>query len=149
MHLTIWLTPLAWLSAWQGYLSGSNQLAARLATFGRGATRGRVDLTARLGCKGSPGVQAKGNLAMFRWKATDLLPSIPVPALILAGTKDIVTLPQASRDIASALPRARLVQLEGGGHMAFLEQADACVAEIAAFAQEVLLRAPADAMSDA
>ena len=36
---------------------------------------------------GSPAVQAKGNLAMFRWAATDVLPSIPVPTLVLTGTR--------------------------------------------------------------
>ncbi len=138
MWLTVALSPLAWLSSWQGYLSGSNQLAVRLAGFGRYATRGQVDFTARLTCKGSPGVQAKGNLAMFRWKATEVLASITVPMLVLTGSKDIVTLPSASRTIAAAAPHARLVEIEGGGHMGFLERADAYNHEIAEFAARVL-----------
>ena len=133
MWLTIMLSPLMWLSSWQGYLSGSNQLVMRLTGFGRKATRGQVDFTARLACKGSPSVQAKGNLAMFRWNATEVLASIPVPTLLLAGSKDIVTLPQASKTISEAVPRGRLVQVEGGGHMGFMEYAPAYNQEIAAF----------------
>ena len=136
--MTIALSPLAWLSSWQGYLSGSNQLAMRLTGFGRYATRGQVDFTARLACKGSPGVQAKGNLAMFRWKATEVLASIPVPVLVLAGSKDIVTLPQASQTIASRASKARFVEIEGCGHMGFMERADAYNREIAAFVGSVV-----------
>lgn len=140
MWLTIALSPLAWLSSWQGYLSGSNQLAVRLTGFGRHATRGQVDFTARLTCKGSPGVQAKGNLAMFRWRATEVLGSIPVPVLVLAGSRDIVTLPEASRTIAAAAPDAKLVEIAGGGHMGFMECAEAYNREIEAFATRVLMR---------
>jgi pimeloyl-ACP methyl ester carboxylesterase len=42
--LTVVLSPLAWIASWQGYLSGSNQLAMRLTGFGKYATRGQVDL---------------------------------------------------------------------------------------------------------
>ncbi len=135
--LTVALSPLVWLSSWQSYLSGSSQLAMRLTGFGRHATRGQVDLTARLACKGSPGVQAKGNLAMFRWSAEEVLPAVPVPTLVIAGTQDIVTLPQASQTIAGKIPRARLVPLEGGGHMAFMECAEACNQAIAEFVDDV------------
>lgn len=135
--LTILLTPVAWLASWQGYLSGMNQLAMRLTGFGRYATRGQVDFTARLACKGSPGVQAKGNLAMFRWEAGSVLPTIHVPVLILSGTKDIVTLPEASERMRDALPDATLLKLEGGGHMGFMEKAEAYNRAIGEFARRV------------
>ena len=137
MWLTILLSPLVWLSSWQGYLSGSNQLAMRLTGFGRFATRGQVDFTARLACKGSPGIQAKGNLAMFRWKATEVLPTIQVPMLVLTGSKDIVTLPSASQQIAAAARNVRLIEIEGAGHMGFMERNEAYNDAIAAFATEV------------
>ena len=135
--LTILLSPLVWLSSWQGYLSGSSQLAMRLTGFGRFATRGQVDFTARLACKGSPGVQAKGNLAMFRWKATEVLPLIDVPVLVLTGASDIVTLPGASDLIARAAPRARLIRVDGAGHMGFMERSEVYNEAIGVFADEV------------
>jgi pimeloyl-ACP methyl ester carboxylesterase len=143
--LTVALSPLVWLANWQSYLSGASQIAMRLTGFGKHATRQQVDLSARLACKGSPAVQAKGNLAMFRWEITGTLPAIDVPVLVLAGDKDIVTLPRASQTIASWLPRGRLVRLEGAGHMGFMERAGACNDAIARFAAEALARAPDDA----
>ena len=138
MWLTVALSPLMWLSSWQGYLSGSNQIIMRLTGFGRFATRGQVDFTARLACKGSPGVQAKGNMAMFRWKATEVAPTIPVPMIVLTGLKDIVTLPSASRTIAEAARSGRLIEIEGCGHMGFMERAEAYNDEIACFVDLVL-----------
>ena len=109
----------------------------RFTGFGRFATRGQVDFTARLACKGSPGVQAKGNLAMFRWKATEVLKAIDVPVLVLTGTKDIVTLPSASDFIAHTAPRAQLLHVEGAGHMGFMERSKVYNEAIARFAGEI------------
>ena len=138
MHLTIWLSPLAWLSSWQGYLGGSSQIAMRLIGFGRFATRSQVDLTARLSAEGSPAVQAKGNLAMLRWRVTDALPAMSVPTLVLSGSRDIVTLPSARRTIVDAAPDARLLEIEGCRHMGFIEAHDRYNSEIEAFAIAVL-----------
>ncbi|CAN5129614.1 hypothetical protein BH09PSE2_BH09PSE2_11820 [soil metagenome] len=135
MHVVIWLSPLVWLSSWQGYLSGMNHVVMRLTGFGRFATRGQVELTARLASKGSPAVQAKGNLAMLRWSVAETLPEVTVPLLILAGSKDIVTLPAASRTIAAAVPKGRLVEVEGCGHMGFMERADVYNAALVEFAE--------------
>ena len=138
MGVMIALFPLVWLSSWQSYLSGSSQLAMRLTGFGRHATRGQVDFTARLACKGSPAVQAKGNLAMFRWKATEVLGTIPVPVLVLAGSRDIVTLPAASAFIAASTPQGRSVVLDGAGPMGFMERAEAYDKAIAEFATALM-----------
>ncbi len=143
MHLSIWLSPLVWLSSWQGYLSGSNHIVMRLTGFGRFATRGQVELTARLAAKGSPAVQALGNLAMLRWRMTDDLAAIAAPTLVLTGTRDIVTLPIASRQIAGGVPGAILKEVKGCGHMGFMEGHDRYVAETLAFAEQVLPTASA------
>jgi pimeloyl-ACP methyl ester carboxylesterase len=139
-RLTVALSPLAWASAWHGYVNGSNQLAMRLTGFGRYATRGQVDLSARLAAKGSPAVQAKGNLAMFHWRVTEDLPAITAPVLVLAGNKDIITLPDASHTIASAIPGARLQVFDGCNHMGFMERWEAYDAAIAQFADEVFAK---------
>lgn len=149
-HLAVWLTPIMWLAAWQGYLNGSNQLAMRIAGFGAHATRGQVDYVTRLACRNSQAVQAKGNLAMFHWSIEDRLPKIDVPALILVGDRDIVTLPRASEHIDAKAPNSRLAVLPGGNHMAFMENHAACNAAIAAFADEALaIGAPARARARA
>jgi pimeloyl-ACP methyl ester carboxylesterase len=101
MYLTKWLLPLSWLSAWQSYLSGSAHLANRLG-FGKHVSNAQLNHTALVQTRNSPGVQADGNLAMFDWDATDALKAFPVPLLVLAGSMDIVTKPEASRTIAPA-----------------------------------------------
>lgn len=123
MRLAIWLQPLAWLSAWQGYLNGTAHLANRFG-FGRYVTRSQLEHATLLATRNPPGAQAKGNLAMFRWDVTKTLPNITRPTLVIGGDLDIVTKLEASRAIANAIPGARLQVIEGVNHMGFLERAD-------------------------
>ncbi len=136
MRLAIWLQPLAWLAAWQSYFSGSAHMANRLG-FGRFVTRSQLEHTTLLATRNPPGILARGNLAMFRWDATQALPDIKTPVLVIGGDRDIVTKLEASQTIATAIPKARLQVVEGVNHMGFLEQAEIYDAAIAAFAASV------------
>ncbi len=136
MWATIVLQPLAWLSAWQSYLSGWAHLANRLG-FGRYATLSQLEHTTLLTTRNPPGVSARGNLAMFRWDAAAALPKIGCPVLVLTGSMDIVTRPEASRHIASLIPHAELREVEHVNHMGFLERADLYNRAIADFAETV------------
>lgn len=136
--VTVALWPLAWLSAWQSYLNGSSHLLMRLTGFGEGTTRPLVDLTARLSAKGSPAVQAKGNLAMFHWDVTQTLPAIDVPLLVVAGGADIVTLPEASKTISTRAPKAQLVLVPGVGHMGYMEKPRAYIDPLLNLARSTL-----------
>lgn len=120
MLLTKWLLPLSWLSAWQSYLSGSAHIANRLG-FGAFVTKAQLEYVTLLSTRNSPAVQADGNLAMFGWDATASLANFPVPALILGGSADIVTKPEASGFISQYAPGAVLEIAEGAGHLGFLE----------------------------
>jgi len=53
------------------------------------------------------------------------LPRIACPALILCGRQDALTPPALSREMAEAIPGARLVELDECGHLASLEQPEA------------------------
>lgn len=132
MQLAIWLQPLAWAGAWQGYLSGSAHMANRLG-FGRYVTRSQMEHNTLLATRNPPGVLAKGNLAMFRWDAGAGLAHLKTPTLVLAGDMDIVTKLEAGRRIASAAPNARFEVVEGVNHMGFLERSDVYNAAIARF----------------
>ncbi|PLR21002.1 alpha/beta hydrolase [Caulobacter zeae] len=140
-RLTIWLQPLAWLSAWQSYLSGAAHLANRLG-FARHVTRSQLEQTTLLATRNPPAVQARGNLAMFRWEADGALQAITVPALILTGDADIVTEPRASQTLAQATPGGQLETIAQANHMGFLERPDLYNAQISAFC-ELHLREPA------
>jgi pimeloyl-ACP methyl ester carboxylesterase len=55
-----------------------------------------------------------------------------VPTLVITGAQDILVPVENSRRIAERIPGARLALIEGGGHIFFLEQADAVARELIA-----------------
>jgi pimeloyl-ACP methyl ester carboxylesterase len=132
LRLTVWLKPLAWLSAWQSYLSGSAHLANRFG-FGAFVTRSQLEHTTLLATRNDPAVQARGNLAMFRWDAGDGLANLKVPTLVIGGDADLVTRLEASRRVAQAAPAATLQVIGKVNHMGFLERADVYNRAIAGF----------------
>jgi pimeloyl-ACP methyl ester carboxylesterase len=64
---------------------------------------------------------------------TGRLASIRVPALVLAGDRDLLVSARSVRALCDGLPRAHLVPLPGGGHLAFVTQADRVAAEVRRF----------------
>ena len=122
-HIMAGLQPLVWLGAWQSYLSGSAHIANRFG-FGRYVTRSQLEHTTLLATRNPPAVQARGNLAMFHWDATDALKALDVPLLVLGGSLDIITRAEASCDIVARTPGATLEIVDGVNHMGFLERAD-------------------------
>jgi pimeloyl-ACP methyl ester carboxylesterase len=59
---------------------------------------------------------------MARADLRDALPRITCPALVAVGDADQLTPPDAGREIAARLPRARFELVPGAGHMLTLEQ---------------------------
>lgn len=51
----------------------------------------------------------------------DELARITCPTLVLVGTEDVITPPSEAAALATAIPRAVLVELSGAGHLASLE----------------------------
>jgi len=49
------------------------------------------------------------------------LASIDIPMLVLCGEKDVISPPKEMREIASAIPGAKYVEISGASHMAPLE----------------------------
>jgi pimeloyl-ACP methyl ester carboxylesterase len=56
--------------------------------------------------------------------ASDLLPGIAVPVLVVAGAQDGFTPPELSRAMAAAIPDAELCEIDSGSHTAPLERPD-------------------------
>lgn len=132
MRLTIWLAPLAWLSAWQSYLSGASHIANRFG-FGPDATRGQVEHVTLLMTRDSPAVIAKGNLAMFRWDADGAMAKAPAPLLVIGGAIDIVTKEEAGRHIARTRSDAESLTVPRANHMGFLDCEGAYMTALDAF----------------
>ncbi len=77
-------------------------------------------------------------LAVLR--TTDLreeIARIPVPALVIAGEHDRLTPPEASRELAAGLRRARYVQIERAAHAPFLSHRDIFLREVEQFLARV------------
>ncbi|UYY60155.1 alpha/beta fold hydrolase [Sphingomonas sp. S2-65] len=136
MRLSILLSPLAWLSQWQSYLSGSTHIACRLG-FGRYVTRSQLSHTALLMTRNSPAVQSRGDLAMFRWDSGMPFRDLDVPLLVVGGGVDIITKEEAGQRIAGEARTARYERIEGVNHMGFLERADVYNRLIGEFAASV------------
>ena len=138
LHMMIALAPVMramnWLSYQEGLASSNNERSG----FDGTETRGQLDLVSQYGYKSSPGVVAKGTLAMFHWDMTAELPRIKLPVLMIVGKDDTTTLPAASETMAKAIPRSQLQILPIGRHYALLECNDAVNSATANFATAVL-----------
>jgi pimeloyl-[acyl-carrier protein] methyl ester esterase len=99
---------------------------ARAATVAR-----RLRENAAVAC---PVATLAGGLALLR--DADLraeLADVAQPALVMHGANDAVTPARAGACLASALPRARFVELAGSGHAPFLAQPEKVARHIAEF----------------
>lgn len=70
----------------------------------------------------------------------ELLPQIPVSALIFSGHEDIARPPQWHREMADALPNARLMHLPSVGHSPILEDPERVIPAILAFIEDPISR---------
>jgi pimeloyl-ACP methyl ester carboxylesterase len=66
----------------------------------------------------------------------ELLAGVQVPTLIVVGQEEVGGTDDA-QDAQRAIPDARLVTIEGAGHMVLVEQPDAGTAAITEFIREV------------
>jgi pimeloyl-ACP methyl ester carboxylesterase len=64
---------------------------------------------------------------------TQELPGLALPSLVLVGADDVITPPDESRAMVSDLPDARLAVIPEAGHLAPLENPEACNRAILAF----------------
>lgn len=61
---------------------------------------------------------------MGRQDSRPVLPGIQCPTLLIAGQQDLIAPPETQREMAAAIPGARLALIERCGHLATLEQPD-------------------------
>ena len=138
LHLMAWFAPVVWVMSWVGYLNGSSHLVGMVFGFAGSQTRGQLDLATRYNPLAWPGVQARETLAMFRYDATSVLSTIPIPTLVFTGHLDRLIVPETARFMVEHLPQAQLSRLEPAGHMAVFECHDQVVSQLGALADQVL-----------
>ena len=67
----------------------------------------------------------------------DRLGTVSQPVLVLSGRHDRTCPPEAGAEMASRLPRARHVVFEHSGHLFFVEEQEAFLAEVGAFCDAI------------
>jgi pimeloyl-ACP methyl ester carboxylesterase len=138
LHLTIWLSPLLWLSNWMSYLNGSALLSTKSSGFAGTETWEELNFVTRFQLQASPAVLARGMFGMLRYDATEALKTITVPALLVAGNKDPVCTPEASERMRRDIPGARIAQLVPARHMGLIEHHTQFAKIVSAFAANSL-----------
>lgn len=111
-------------------------LLARVG-FGREPRASHVELAREMiaECRGA--VTRGATRALLGVDLTGDLPRVAIPVRVVCGSADVLSPPAESRRLARLLPDARLVVLDGGGHMLMLERAEELDRLVAAFAREV------------
>jgi pimeloyl-ACP methyl ester carboxylesterase len=99
-------------------------------TFGVDPVRAHMDLTRNLfgNCDGT--VRGGYFRSMGAMNLLEGIAGIEMPTTVMVGSRDRLTPPARADQIVAAVPGARLVTLEGRGHMLPLEDADAVTDEI-------------------
>jgi pimeloyl-ACP methyl ester carboxylesterase len=113
-------------------------LGTRLFGFGSDPSPSQVAFIDRTLAGTDVEVWAKVFPSLIDFDLSEVLETLPVPALIAVGDKDRITPPAAARHMAEKIPDARLLVLEDAGHCAFLEEHEALDTELVAFASEAL-----------
>lgn len=137
-HVMVWLSPLFRVFHVLSYLNGSAHRHTESSSLSGRETRGQLEYLTRYFLTSSPAVVARGFLAMFRYDATDVLPAVRVPTLIVAGDRDTQCLPDASAEMAATIPGARLVTLSDAKHAGVFEHHRDFHAHVEAFAEACL-----------
>jgi pimeloyl-ACP methyl ester carboxylesterase len=121
MYLTMVLSPLVWLMNWLSYWNGSLHLSTKRSSFGGTETWEQIDFAASFQPIASPAVLARGMLGMMRYDARETLGEIPVPALVVAGSRDSTTKPRASDQISAGIFTSQLITLDPAKHLGLIE----------------------------
>lgn len=99
-------------------------LAVAFAAFGPGASAKQIDFTYDMTADTSADVLFSLVKSYRDYDVTENLGEVTVPVLVLTGTHDRLTVPQASAYLAEHLPKAELEVFENCGHMTMLERHD-------------------------
>lgn len=87
---------------------------------------GLINLMTRMGqVVGAEGFARQQGAIIGRIDSRPSLSAITVPTLVLVGDQDGVTPPEHAREMADAIPGARLVIVPDAGHVSTLEQPEA------------------------
>lgn len=122
LYVIPFVSPVVRALNWLAYQSGLTHLQNASSSFAGAETREQLDFASKYYYRSSPAVVSRGMLGMLHWDATDVLPRIPVPVLIVSGEQDTTTLPSASDHMEQTIPTARRVSVSPAAHLGPIEQ---------------------------
>src|SRR5438876_1237612 len=99
-----------------------------------------VAFTRRLIASTPPEAMVKSMVSLVHLDVREALAAVDVPAVVVVGSRDVLTPPRMAREIVERMPHAELVVLDGAGHMPMLERRQAVSQLIADFADKVQSR---------
>lgn len=143
LNLMIWLSPLAWLLNWLSYLNGMTHLSTKRSGFAGNESWDQVEFFSWLQVQASPAVLARGMLGMIHYDATETLPRIDVPTLVVPADQDPLCRPEASQRIQHDVPAAQLTPLAPAKHMGLIEHHEQFAKIVGDFALACFQPAPA------
>ncbi len=102
--------------------SDLSYLVTRTTNFGHKASPWLVDYIAGISGQAPVEVWTDSLAGILALDLRHAIEHIRVPSLVVVGDLDRITPPASARALAEALPDARLVVLEGAGHLTMLER---------------------------
>lgn len=128
LNLAFNLIPRPAIFLWRALLGVNTAIPHALAKLGRalGPDAKHEDMAPyyRHMAYLDPLVMLKMAEAMRAHSAADVLPTVKVPTLVIAGTIDTFAPLDLPRRMAKGIPHAELVEIEGAGHGAIIERPD-------------------------
>jgi pimeloyl-ACP methyl ester carboxylesterase len=113
-------------------------LAVSVAAFGPRASAKQIDFTYDMLAETPSDVIFDLFRSYRDFDVSECLDEVTVPALVVTGTHDRITVPKASDFLAENLPKAELKVLQGSGHMSMLERHKEFNETLEAFFKDVL-----------
>ncbi len=106
--------------------------------FGENAEENAVEFSREMTASLSPAGMDQALKAMFGYKVTDELRDLDVETLVLHGKRDLLLPASEGELLATILPRADFVPVDGAGHMLMYEETKLLTSLLREFAAEVL-----------
>lgn len=79
-------------------------------------------------------------MAGMNFDSSERAQDIHAPALVLNGAEDRIVTPESARELARSIPDSRYVEIEGSGHLLFIEKAEEFNETVISFLDEVCVK---------
>jgi pimeloyl-ACP methyl ester carboxylesterase len=76
-------------------------------------------------------------LAGMNFDSSGRAENIHTPTLVINGTEDRIVTPESARELARSIPDSRYIEIEGSGHLLFIERSDEFNETVMGFLDEV------------